>query len=792
MNKHFYLNNSKNNSSSFNRRRNPGKTKDNDQESIKKIKRTTIKGLRSSYGSFNTQKKIRDERRSIDLPIHIDLIKIRFFTTFNSDLKKKFFEKYSLNPIEYTDFNKTVLFEIEDQLEFQLFREHIQLIIRSNDDLEYSGKDYNLLALVLEFSFYNDRLKTRETGGIIMSLIPPSKAADAQKKLLKKFLEENDINYDNIGTDESFYIDYLEDDKLNLIWQNFDVIKGVISSRALTIRPGIYGQERFEYGFDTEISEGLPVVGIIDTGISEIAPFNNLIEGVINITGETDQDHSGHGTMVAGLTVFGTELSSSVKDTYLPKCKLVSIKALHKPNDFIDFPKLLEAIREANSKFGVRIFNMSLNFDFYKKYNSNYSDFAYELDRLSFELDILIFFSVGNFDDQALAELLTDDFHPDHDYPNFFHSLSSTSEIHNDETTNICPPAESLNNISVGALAGNIEENENSDVTPLNIYPAYYTRKSHFDFNQKINSTNLKKNRKNKFLNKPDLVFDGGDHFNFDSGIEVLMTEGEWYSRSVGTSLATPLITSMAAKILTTYPDLDIQTVKALLINSANYYKPGQIPDFMGKELILKKLIGFGKPNEEALVESSNNAITFIIEDEIKPKEIMAMPIYIPDYLKKSGNKLIFTISLAYKFDPKKSNHLNYLPLHISFNLVQNLSIGEIAQKNKEDIVAKKGFSWSEDHFGLENCLFSNAQNKEYRLQPKDIKSLDGELAIAIRSLLKEGFGNQSQKNPFSLVIRIEEKIKNETDFNLYNEMIEINDLNVIGDLDQEAEANLD
>ncbi len=793
MNKHFYLDNLKKNSPIFNRKRNFGGGEDNDDNEppVKKIKRDTIRVLQLSYTSFVTQKTARDERRTFKLPVKIDLIRIKFFKTFNSDLKKKFLEKYGLNPVEYTDFNKTVLFEIEDEALFRVFQEHIEIIIDSDDDLEYSGKSYNLLALILEFSFYDERLKTHDTEGVFISLIPPNKSANTQKELLKIYLEKNGINYKTKDAEEIFYIGHIENDKLFSINQNFDVVKSIISSRALTIRPGIYGQERFEYGFDTQIPENLPVIGIIDTGINEIEPFDGLIDGVINITNETDQDHSGHGTMVAGLSVFGTELSFTIEDNYIPKCKLVSIKALHRPNDIIDLTKLLEAIREANVKYAVRIFNMSLNFDFYKNYNSNYSDFAYELDKLSFELDILIFISVGNFDDKALKELLTDDYHSDHNYPAFFHTLDSTSKIHNHETTNICPPAESLNNISVGALAGNIEENENSDVTPLNIYPAYYTRKSHFDFDQNINSTKLKKNRKNKFLNKPDLVFDGGDHFDFDSGIEVLMSEGEWYSRGVGTSLATPLVTSMAADILTIYPDLKTQTVKALLINSANYYKPSKIPDFKDKEILLKKLIGFGKPDQKNLTESFNNAITFIIEDKIKPKEILSMPIYIPDYLKKSGNKLIFTIALTYKFDPNKNNHLNYLPLHISFNLVQNLSIEQIAQNNKEDIVAKKGFSWSEDHFGLENCLFSNAQKKEYRLQPNDIEILDGEIAVGVRSLLKDGFGNQDLENSFSMVIRIEEELKNDTEFSLYNEMIEINNLKVIGELDQEADIDL-
>jgi hypothetical protein len=371
--------------------------------------------------------------------------------------------------------------------------------------------------------------------------------------------------------------------------------------------------------------------------------------------------------------------------------------------------------------------------------------------------------------------------------------LETQSEVHNCENTNIAVPSESLNNISVGALAGNIEDGENTDITPLNIYPAYYTRKFHFDYNQKINGKKLQQNQKNKHLNKPDLVFDGGDYFNSSSGIEVLTHEGEFYTRTAGTSLATPLITSMATEILAVYPYLNIQSVKALLINSASYFTPSQIPAFKEKKVLLDKLIGFGKPKAELLTQSNDNSITFIIEDEIKSGEIMALPIYLPDYLKNCGNKLIFNITIAYKFKPKKGGHLDYLPLNISFTLIQNKPIKDIATEKLEFTRIKNGFTWSEDNFGIENCLFSNTQSMKYSLQPNDLKNLNGQIAVAVRSLLKPGVeNNDGQAYPFSIVVRIQEELKNKTEFKLYNEMAAINELEVIGDIEGEAEADID
>lgn len=523
-----------------------------------------------------------------------------------------------------------------------------------------------------------------------------------------------------------------------------------------------------------------------------------IVDGGINITRETNADHSGHGTLVAGLAIFGQDLPSSVQDTYVAKCKVFPIKVLHNNNGGINFPLLLQAIRTASKDKGVRIFNMSLVF-YPKKYNEAFSDFAYELDCLSHELGVLIFISVGNFDAIPLKELLTTDFHADYTYPDFYYNLSSTSPVHNCESTNISNPSESLNNISIGALAGNLEDGDNSDVTPTSIYPAYYTRKFHFDYEQKVNSTDFKQNQKNKNLNKPDLVFDGGDLFNSQSGMEVIASPADnYYKRTAGTSLSTPLITSIAAEVLRMYPNLNVQSIKALLINTANHYKSKELPLFKDNEKLLKKLIGFGAPDRNKSLLSDNKSITMVVEGKIKPLEILSIPIFLPEYLKEAGNKLIFEISIAYSSTPDKGNHLGYLPLHMSFNLMKHLTIKDIADKNAEETTAKKVFSWSEDHFGIENILFSNAQTKEYRLQPKDIISLNGEMAVAVRCLSKDNIDESlkqridNEEHAFSLVIHIREELKNDNNNNLYNEMLAINDLTLISEAEADADLDLE
>ncbi|WP_010182985.1 S8 family peptidase [Aquimarina agarilytica] len=802
INRHLFLKNNKSQNNSFKRTRNVQIRPDDIEETIssKTIKPLQINNLRSNYNSFNELRENRYSNRTIEFPKYIDLIEVYFFPIFNSDLKKKFFQKYGLLPVSYSGFNKTVVFEVVNFDLFEIFKQHIELIISYKEAIAYSGQEYNLIANIMKFNFIDKRTFTYQEDNIILSIINVSNSiAKLQKEALITYLNDNEINYSVNHNEDIFYLDKISSDDIKIIERNFDIVKIITSSRANTVRPGKLGNLRMEYGFEVNIPDNLPIVGVIDTGVNIIRPFEDLVlDNGINITGEVDSDYSGHGILVAGLVIFGTDLPASVKGVYNAKSKVLPIKVLHHGADGINFPKLLNSIKLANKEFGVRIFNMSLVFGQTKNYNETFSDFAFELDRLSYENDLLIFISVGNFDDSSLKELLTTDYHKEHNYPEFFYSLNSKSPVHCCSNTNICVPSESLNNISVGALAGNIEEGDNSDITPLNIYPAYYTRKFHYDYDQEINQTEFRRNQKNKYLNKPDLVFDGGDLLNNNSGIEVLTDSSNFYKRTSGTSLASPLVASLAAEVEHAYPSLKTQTIKALLINSATFIKYSNLPHFKNNEILLRKLTGFGVPNRDILIGSENNSITLIVEDEINTSEILSIPIYLPEYLKKSANKLIFNITLAYSFFPDKGNHLSYVPLQIAFNIVKDLPLDTIANGKSNDYSIKSGFSWSEDHFGKENRSFSNIQDKEYKLQPNDIDKLNGSLALAIRCLSKddidEGLSDLLKKNShaFSLVLTITEEIKNETENSLYSEMLEINTLDIISDNLLESDLNIE
>src|SRR5690554_5158037 len=308
MKKHLYLNNPKNNSPKFKRGRNISRTDDESEDSIetKIINQLKRRSLHSNYETFHRIREGRYARRTIELPIYIDVIEIKFYVTFNQDLKSKFHSTYGLMPMEYKDFNKTVLFEVIDEKGFENFKNHIEYIINSEDDLEYTGKSYNLIALIHEFSFFDKRRMGLSAEGVCISLFHFAQSnAMEQINILIQFLEDSEAKYRLTENSELLYLENPTEETLLLIDRNFDIVKGMTSSKTAKVRPGIYGNVRFEYGFKVFISEDLPIIGIIDTGVTTIDPFEGLVVGTINLTSSNDTDHTGHGTMVAGLAIFG-------------------------------------------------------------------------------------------------------------------------------------------------------------------------------------------------------------------------------------------------------------------------------------------------------------------------------------------------------------------------------------------------------------------------------------------------------------------------------------------------------
>ena len=766
----------------------------------------------SSLINFRRLKSERDNNRNrnLNIPATIDYIVIKFFNYFDSaHFENRYRTNFGLVPIRYEDFNTIGFFAVYEQSLFQNFLRDIQTFIDLEDPINSDDFNHDIL-FMQSFSFHSssDIKQFQEPKELFIFNLFDSIDLFTSKflpivKSLESYLSERDINFSTDVPSNKIEIYNAHNNTIQEIIDNFDIIHTVNSPLAGIIRPSLFNMPVREFGFEiTNSNDDLPIIGIIDTGISDQTPLAPLIINEANefdITGTNPKiDNADHGTGVAALAALGKSLYPVHIGQYTADAKLLSIKVLDDAEGQISEMAVISSIRSANHKYGVKIFVLTLGYINPLSDNSNISNYALSLDSLANELDILILISTGNISDIINYMYKPASNHPIA-YPNHYKSPDY----------NISSPADSMNNISCGAVSDNLEPFDNSCYARDKNYPASYSRK--LNLNRRLSS--FRSSRFSKHLMKPDCCCSAGDYADDTSisntGLKVLSSRtGYYFDRSVGTSYSAPLLANLAAKLLKTYPALsnNIQTVKALILNSTFIPATGNLFENLDG-MKLTDFIGKGIPDDFYSIYSDENLITLILEDSIFPEEIKAYSIQLPNYLQSLPHKkgiLEVKATLCFKFEPVPHNHLTYCPIHMAFGIFKNVPL-ESDIINSEEKLEHHGIngssttnfvfkeSWSQDYY-FKPKLLSNAQKMSFNISKQDLINESNEFKITINSKFHKLL-NPIQKeeynlaNNFSLVISIREKpIANKISNNLYNEMILINDLEVITELEAEIE----
>ena len=418
---------------------------------------------------------------------------------------------------------------------------------------------------------------------------------------------------------------------------------------------------------------------------------------------------------------------------------------------------------------------------------------------------------------------------------------------------NLHSPAESFNNVSVGAIAENLNSNL-SDLTYSKELPAYYSKKFHLNFTEKVNGVFLSQSLINNNLFKPDLVAPGGDALNNSAGMEVLSTQaGHLTESSYGTSNSAPLVANISARILNKYPELKAQTIKALLINSAGLSYNSNFLDkliihikedfslnefgktreelddkeknklnrIINKERLLSYLTGHGLPDITNALYSNDNSATLVIEDTIQVDCHKGLILKIPEYLNELSNQekksvANITATLCYSFDPIFNNFLAYNPIHISFAFFNpvdddlsksiDLIAGYTSQQKEQDSELKDrvekannkrkfktGITWSEDYSPIGSSLFSNTQKLSIPFRILDLNTIENKLNIVVRCTCKKDIDaeilNRLKAEPHPFSLVI--RIEEKKVDNMLSGHL-YNELEAINTLDAIAEADLE
>lgn len=317
----------------------------------------------------------------------------------------------------------------------------------------------------------------------------------------------------------------------------------------------------------------------------------------------------GHGTHMAGIALYGNlynALAASSK-VYLTH-RLESVKIL--PDQGENDPKLYGAItKEAVSRAEIsnpkrqRVICMPITsvIDNNKGVPSSWSA---AVDQICFEFQRLMVIPVGNIrGDIMLSE-----------YPN----RNDLSPAEN--------PSQAWNALVVGAYTDKVNIVDPKYAKLGTIAPAG-------DLSPRSRTSLL---WTDLWPIRPDVTFEGGnlatDHVD-SPGIDIddLQLLTTYYQPNVrqfnlfgDTSAATALCSYMAASIWAKHPEYWPETVRALIVHSAEWTRAmlsnlPKNPSQSKKVAILLRRYGYGVPNLERAILSSKNDLTMICEDQLQP-----------------------------------------------------------------------------------------------------------------------------------------------------------------------------
>ena len=370
-----------------------------------------------------------------------------------------------------------------------------------------------------------------------------------------------------------------------------------------------------------ENGETVPHVCILDTGINRGHPL--LVSALQNRDLHTVEpgwgtnDNDGHGTEMAGLALLGdlTPILNS-NDLVTIYHRLESVKLLNKNNSNTSDPAYhgyltIQAVShpEITAPDRQRVFSMAITSSDARD-RGRPSAWSATIDRLAVDYENggatprLFILSAGNIDDSNAWK----------DYPD----SNSTDGIHD--------PGQAWNGLTVGASTELIHITEpDTDyyepIAPLGGLSPFSTTSQTWHRNSPL---------------KPDVVFEGGnaaqDAYSAVSmpSLSLLTTSADitdrLFATANATSAATALAGKMAARLMAEYPGLRAETIRGLIVHSAQWTLEMRRqflsnPSSPKKSQVsnLVRHCGFGQPNLERALWSVENSLTLICEDSLYP-----------------------------------------------------------------------------------------------------------------------------------------------------------------------------
>lgn len=363
-----------------------------------------------------------------------------------------------------------------------------------------------------------------------------------------------------------------------------------------------------------------PCVCILDTGTNNghplIRPFLDDADQFTVDAAWTGADEDGHGTGMAGLAVWGDLVHPLESDHRVRLAhRLESVKVLRRPggNQGKQYGILTAdavSLAEIAAPFRNRVFALALSTTDSRD-RGRPSAWSAALDSLAVDAlgenlaPRLFTVAGGNTGDDLTAMT---------EYPDY----NLVQDIHD--------PGQSWNALTVGAFT------EKAIITEPDC--AAYRPLAPVGGLSPYSTTSVLWNRAMPL--KPEVVFEGGN-VGLDSSscagipsLKLLTTHhrplDRLFTTFEATSAATALASRFAAEILAEYPTLWPETVRALIVHSADWtstmcaqFTQGSTPQKQAQHRV--RCVGFGVPDIDRALWSARNSLALIVEDQLQPFE---------------------------------------------------------------------------------------------------------------------------------------------------------------------------
>lgn len=380
---------------------------------------------------------------------------------------------------------------------------------------------------------------------------------------------------------------------------------------------------REQAGWTQDITQRLQVdrdsltsICILDTGVNHGHPLlSPIVDASDCHTVDPSwgtHDHEGHGTLMAGVSGYG-DLSGILEgfgtvqiDHVLESVKILPSEGQNEPELWGDLTSRGISMAEIQAPYRKRISCMAVT-AWDTRDRGKPSSWSGALDQITSgvgdDTKRMVIVSTGNADPAFLVN-----------YPD----AQLTDSVHD--------PAQSWNALTVGAFTqlNNITDPTFNGYTPL----ANVNQLSPFSTTSTIWD--------DKWPIKPEIVMEGGnvavDGTGFYTECDDLSVLSTHYQPHVQllrsfnmTSAATSQAANFAAKVQASYPDFWPETIRALMVHSAEWPDPlKQQFSLNNSKTEIKKVLracGYGVPRLQQALYSASNSLTLISQAEIQPFE---------------------------------------------------------------------------------------------------------------------------------------------------------------------------